>query len=61
MGTYPFNKRVIHCHFCRTCGCASFGFGVDPAGKATAAVNVRCFEGVEVPTLKRVRFDGRGR
>jgi hypothetical protein len=61
LGTYTFNKHVIQHHFCTTCGCAPFGFGVDPRGKATVAVNVRCLEGVDLTTLKRMPFDGRSK
>lgn len=61
MATYTFNKHVIKHHFCPSCGCAPFGFGVGPSGAPTAAVNVRCLEAVELSTLKRVPFDGRSR
>ena len=60
MSTYKFNKHVISHHFCPNCGCAPFGFGVR-SGAAMAAVNVRCLEGVELTTLKRVPVDGRSR
>jgi hypothetical protein len=60
MSTYKFNKHVISHHFCPNCGCAPFGFGVK-AGEPMAAVNVRCLEGVELTTLKRVPVDGRSR
>ena len=59
LATYTFNKGVISHHFCPECGCAPFGFGKDPSGAATAAVNVRCLEGVEPSTLKVVPFNGR--
>ncbi|MBI3546192.1 MAG: GFA family protein [Gammaproteobacteria bacterium] len=59
LATYTFNKHVIQHHFCRHCGCAPFGFGQDPSAQAMAAVNVRCLEGVELTTLKRIPFDGR--
>lgn len=59
MATYTFNKHVIKHHFCPTCGCAPFGFGVGPSGDAMAAVNVRCLEGVDLASLKRVPVDGR--
>lgn len=59
MATYRFNKHVIDHHFCPICGCAPFGFGTDPKGQATAAINVRCLEGVELGTLQRVPYDGR--
>ena len=39
---------------------APFGFGVR-SGAAMAAVNVRCLEGLELTTLKRVPVDGRSR
>jgi hypothetical protein len=61
LATYTFNKRVIRHHFCPTCGCAPFGFGKDPKGVETAAVNVRCLEAVEPSSLKIVPFDGRSR
>jgi hypothetical protein len=41
LATYTFNKHVIKHYFCPGCGCAPFGFGTDPSGTATAAVNVR--------------------
>jgi hypothetical protein len=59
LATYTFNKRVIKHHFCPTCGCAPFGFGIDPSGAATAAVNVRCLDGVEPSALKIIAVDGR--
>lgn len=59
LATYTFNKHVIRHHFCARCGCAPFGFGADRAGAPTAAVNVRCLEGVDLATLPRFAFDGR--
>src|SRR5690554_4269025 len=59
LATYTFNKHAIRHHFCPTCGCAPFGFGTDPKGNATAAVNVRCLEGVELADLDRQPVDGR--
>jgi hypothetical protein len=59
LANYTFNKHVIQHHFCPTCGCAPFGFGADPSGKPTAAVNVRCLKGIDLASLKRVPFDGR--
>lgn len=57
--TYTFNKHAITHHFCKRCGCAPFGFGAGKDGAATAAVNVRCVEGVELTSLKRIPWDGR--
>jgi hypothetical protein len=59
LATYTFNKHVISHHFCPKCGCAPLGFGKDRSGAATAAVNVRCLEGVDLSLLKRVPIDGR--
>lgn len=59
LATYTFNKHVIKHHFCPTCGCAPFGFGTDPSGKAMAAVNVRCLEDVDRSQLKVIPVDGK--
>lgn len=59
LATYTFNKHVIKHRFCPTCGCAPFGEGADPSGRATAAINVRCLEAVEPADLKIVPVDGR--
>ena len=59
LSTYTFNKHVIQHHFCANCGCAPFGFGVAPNGDATAAVNVRCIEEIELTQLTRIPYDGR--
>ena len=59
LSTYTFNKHVIQHHFCAHCGCAPFGFGVAPNGDATAAVNVRCIEAIELTELTRIPYDGR--
>jgi hypothetical protein len=59
LAVYTFNKHVIQHHFCLHCGCATFGFGKAPDGTPTAAINVRCLEGIELSSLTRVPFDGR--
>lgn len=59
LSTYTFNKHRIRHHFCARCGIAPFGEGIDAAGSITAAVNVRCLDGVEPATLTIVPFDGR--
>jgi hypothetical protein len=59
LATYTFNKHVIKHQFCPQCGCAPLGFGTDRSGAATAAINVRCLEGVELSSIKRVPIDGR--
>jgi hypothetical protein len=59
VSTYTFNTHKIKHHFCPVCGCAPFGFGTDPNGNETAAINVRCLAGVEPSTLNIVPVDGR--
>ncbi len=59
LATYTFNKHVIAHRFCPRCGVAPLGFGTGPNGKPTAAINVRCLEGVDLATVKRVQVDGR--
>jgi hypothetical protein len=36
-----------------------YGEGVDPKGKATAAINIRCLENIELEKIPVKRFDGR--
>jgi len=59
LGTYTFNKHVIKHRFCRTCGIHPFGEGVDAKGNQTAAVNIRCLEGIELDKVPVQHFDGR--
>ncbi|MDF3031871.1 MAG: glutathione-dependent formaldehyde-activating [Moraxellaceae bacterium] len=59
MRTYTFNKHAIQHHFCPTCGIHPFGEATGPDGKAVAAVNVRCLEGVEPESLRVQHFNGR--
>ena len=59
LATYTFRTHRIRHHFCPTCGCAPFGLGNAPDGKAMAAINVRCLEGVDLAGLQRVPVDGR--
>ena len=55
---YRFNKRVIAHQFCKVCGVQPFAFAKDPKGVDTAAINVRCVDGVDLTTLNRVPYDG---
>ncbi|HLD86641.1 MAG TPA: GFA family protein, partial [Candidatus Nanoarchaeia archaeon] len=60
LSTYTFNKHVIKHHFCSKCGCAPFGFGTDPkTGGRTAAINIRCLEGIDLSSVKRIPFNGK--
>jgi hypothetical protein len=58
-GHLPFRTRHDPASFLPRCGCAPFGEGADGSGKAMAAINVRCLDGVEVSGLRVVPFDGR--
>jgi hypothetical protein len=58
LATYTFNKHVIRHQFCKTCGCAPFGFA-ESKGVEMAAINVRCLEDVELSAVKRNPYDGR--
>jgi hypothetical protein len=59
MSTYTFNKHAIKHHFCPVCGMHPFGEGVAPNGKETAAVNVRCLEGIDLESLPVKHYNGR--
>ena len=59
LGTYTFNKHVIKHRFCRTCGIHPYGEGVDAKGNQTAAINIRCLEGIELEKIPVQHFDGR--
>ena len=59
LATYTFRTGRIKHRFCAQCGCAPFGDGSDKTGAATAAVNVRCLEGIDLSALTVTPFDGR--
>jgi hypothetical protein len=61
VSTYLFNKHIIAHKFCAKCGIGPFALGKDPKGNEMAAINVRCLEGIDLSSLKRVPFDGRSR
>src|SRR4051812_3576018 len=61
IGVYLFNKHVIQHHFCKICGVQPYARGKDARGQYTAAINVRCLEGMDLDHIKRVPFDGRSR
>ncbi len=56
---YQFGKKRIHHLFCKRCGVRSFARGVGRDGQPTAAVNVRCLDGVDLDAVGTRRFDGR--
>jgi len=59
VSTYTFNKHVIKHRFCPKCGIHVYGEGKDPKGNAMAAVNIRCIEGIDLPSVPVKHFDGR--
>ncbi len=57
--SYAFGRAAIRHRFCPDCGIHAWGEGSDPQGRAMAAINVRCLEGVDVDSLPVEHFDGR--
>ena len=59
-GTYLFNKHAIRHRFCPTCGIHPYAEAVHPTtGVPTAAINIRCLEGIDLDQVKVVHVDGR--
>ena len=58
---FTFNKHVIQHQFCRVCGCQPFALGKMPDGSETAAINIRCLEGIDPGSVPRVPYNGRDR
>jgi hypothetical protein len=50
---------VVHHLFCSVCGVQSFGRGATPDGRQMVAINVRCLDGVDIPSLSVDHFDGK--
>ncbi len=59
IGSYTFNKHVIHHKFCQVCGVSPYAEGADPAGNKMAAINIRCIEGIDLDAIPIHHFDGR--
>ena len=59
--TYTFNKHVIKHRFCPTCGIHAYGEALDPKGNPTAAVNLRCVQGIDLDAIPVHHFDGKSR
>ena len=59
LSTYTFNTHVIKHRFCANCGIHPFGEGVDAKGNATAAINIRCLENIDLGSIPVKHFDGR--
>jgi hypothetical protein len=57
--TYLFNKHAIRHRFCPSCGIHPYAEATNPkTGEPTAAINLRCLEGVDLDKIKVVHFDG---
>jgi hypothetical protein len=59
LADYTFNRHNIHHVFCKNCGVHSFARGTDGKGNATAAINARCLDGVDLSKLQVKKVDGR--
>jgi hypothetical protein len=59
LSTYKFNTHTIEHLFCGDCGVEAFGMGKDADGKATAAINLRTLDEVDLAAVTRVPYDGR--
>lgn len=52
LGDYQFGKRVVHHHFCKTCGVRPFGRGnVAEIGGEYAGINLACLDDLEAKDL----------
>lgn len=57
--TYLFNRHVIKHQFCGVCGIHPYGEGKSPDGSASAAINIRCIEGIDLESIPVKHYDGR--
>jgi hypothetical protein len=57
--TYLFNKHAIKHNFCSVCGIHPYGEGKSPDGTETAAINIRCIEGIDLESIPVHHYDGR--
>lgn len=58
--TYLFNKHAIRHRFCPVCGIHPYAEAVNPkTGVPTAAINIRCIEGIDLEKIPVVHVDGR--
>lgn len=56
---YQFGKKSIHHLFCPVCGVSSFGRGSTPQSGDMIAVNVRCVDNLDLPSLSVTEVDGK--
>jgi hypothetical protein len=56
---YRFNKKHIAHLFCKMCGVQCFGYGSDPEGNETVAVNLNTLENFSSESIAVVTYDGK--
>ncbi|MCG3202049.1 MAG: hypothetical protein NFCOHLIN_01922 [Gammaproteobacteria bacterium] len=56
--TYSFHRHLIRHRFCPNCGIHPYAEGRDANGARTAAINVRCLEGIDLASIPVTEFDG---
>ena len=59
--SYKFNNHIIDHLFCSSCGIKSFATGEGRDGGEIRAVNVRCLDDVDVPSIPTQPYDGRSK
>lgn len=58
--TYTFNKHIIKHKFCAACGIGPYSEAINPRnGEPTAAINIRCIDGIELAKIPVKEFNGR--
>ena len=59
LADYRFNTHKINHVFCKTCGVESFARGVNPkTGADVIALNLRCFDDIDLDAIPTRKFDG---
>ena len=59
VGSYTFNKHMIHHKFCQICGVSPYAEGTDPAGNKMAAINIRCIEDIDLDSIPVQHYNGK--
>ncbi len=59
LGTYSFHKHAIAHRFCKTCGIHPFAEDLNATGSATAYINIRCLDSIDLAAVPVMEFDGR--
>lgn len=57
--SYSFNTHSIKHRYCSVCGIHLYGEGAFKRGGHLAAINIRCFENLDIATVPIHEFDGR--